>query len=99
MRESFEEVEREYGAKWWMFHRADLHDELRRLAQGPEAFATPPAFINLASEVTAVDAATGTLVLKGDKKVQKDAIIIADGFRVRSTIDSEEWQTNNVTAC
>ena len=86
-RESFEEVEDRYGHKWWMLHRADLHDELRRLAQDPQTFRSPPAIISLASDVTAIDAETGTITLKDGSQAQKDVVVVADGFRVN--IDSQ----------
>lgn len=85
-----------HGAEWYMFHRADLHNELRRLAELPstefgEGYG-PPAKIWLDSEVTSeTDIENGVICLKSGGKLKKDLIIAADGVHVcflpTSTLD------------
>lgn len=43
-------IEEKYGAPWFLCHRVDLHDELKRLATGPEGLGKP-AEVHLKSGV------------------------------------------------
>ena len=76
-----------YGAQWYMLHRADLHNELRRIAELPPmdfgGNYGPPVKIWLNSEVTSeTDIESGVICLKSGEKFKKDLILAADGVHV-----------------
>ena len=73
--EYFGGIEEEYGERWLLFHRADLHAGLKALVEGR----TPKPEISLGVEVTDIDVEKGTICLAGGVAVQKDLVIIADG--------------------
>ncbi len=80
--DSFDKDENKYGAKTWFFHRVDLHNALKDIAQNSQSSQGKPAVIRLASEVVEVECEEGTLTLADGKKVQKDLLVIADGAHV-----------------
>ena len=80
--DSFDKDEKKYGAKTWFFHRVDLHNALKTLAQTAQSSQARPAVIRLASEVVKVDCDKGSLTLINGTKVQKDLLVIADGAHV-----------------
>ena len=71
-----------YGHPWLLYHRADLHDEMKRMATQPRPHTSNIARINLLSEVSDINL-DGDIFLADGRKVQKDVIIVADGIRVR----------------
>ena len=73
-----------YGAPWLLFHRVDLHNELKRLATQPRPSTVAVAKINLASEIVDVDLA-GNITLADGTKMKKDLVVVADGIRVFET--------------
>lgn len=59
------------------FHRVDLHNGLRKLAE--DQYAVP---IRLGCEVCHVDCEAGALSLTDRTHVQKDLIVVANGDKV-----------------
>ncbi len=49
---SLEDVEARYGAPWFLAHRVDLHEELKRLATGDAGVGTP-ATVHMKCDVVA----------------------------------------------
>ena len=70
-----------YGDEQWYFHRVDLHNELRRIAEEPDG-KTRPAKITLSAEVADVDADTGIIEFVDGTERKKDLIVAADGVHV-----------------
>ena len=85
-----------YGAPWYLYHRIDLHTELKRLAAEPTD-SSRPAKINLSSEVVDVDCEKGTLTLANGSVHQKDLIVAADGVHVCPTVLALDF--NSYSAC
>lgn len=93
-----------YAAPWLLFHRVDLHNELKRMATEPRPSTQAVAKINLLSEVTDIDL-EGNIVLANGQRLQKDLVVVADGVRVRvlprldvllTTADSmSSWTSQN----
>ena len=77
-KESFAEVQEKFGYKFNAFHRVDLHNGLRELAEDQMSVA-----VNLASEVCQVDCDSGTMTFANGTQVQKDLVVAADGDKVR----------------
>ncbi|KIW94167.1 uncharacterized protein Z519_05483 [Cladophialophora bantiana CBS 173.52] len=73
--EFFTGVREQYGDRWLLFHRADLHAGLKELVEACE----PRPQINLGSPVVDVDVDSGVLKLATGEEVRKDLVIIADG--------------------
>lgn len=86
-----------YGAPWYLYHRVDLHTELKRLAT-ESTCGSQPAKINLASEVVDVDCEKGTLTLANSSVHQKDLIVVADGVHVNPTVLALDFDSNSVYA-
>ncbi len=70
---SFADVEKQYGNKWYFYHRVDMHKQLRDMAEANGAA------IRLGKQVNDVEIDTGVIELKDGSKVQKDLVIVADG--------------------
>ena len=64
-----------------MFHRVDLHNELKEMASKPRPSTSSVAKLHLLSEVKEVDL-DGTLTLGDGTRIQKDLIVVADGVHV-----------------
>ncbi|EXJ56296.1 uncharacterized protein A1O5_12563 [Cladophialophora psammophila CBS 110553] len=73
--EFFTGVQEQYGDRWLLFHRADLHAGLKDLVEACE----PRPQIHLGSPVVDVDVDSGVLKLATGEEVRKDLVIIADG--------------------
>ncbi|KAK5102707.1 hypothetical protein LTS08_003507 [Lithohypha guttulata] len=73
--EQFESIEELYGARWLMFHRADLHAGLTRLVRKQ----SERMHLRLGEAVEAIDPDKGTITLSNGEIVQKDLLIVADG--------------------
>lgn len=80
----FSDIPERYGNEWFFYHRADMHKQLRSMAEDPVHPGTP-AIIRLGSAVTDINVETGTLTLAFGQIVQKDLVIIADGQHDRLT--------------
>jgi len=74
-----------YGAPWFLFHRVDLHLQLKKLATEPRPNTKSVAKINLSSEVADIDL-EGAVSLTNGECVKKDLVVVADGVRVSGTI-------------
>lgn len=77
--DSFGGVREKHGHMFNAFHRVDLHNGLRELAEIQYSVA-----IRLGAEVCHVDCDAGTLKLTGGTLVEKDFIVVADGDKVNS---------------
>jgi salicylate hydroxylase len=73
----FDGVQGKYGYMFNAFHRVDLHNGLRKLAE--DHYAVP---IRLGCEVCQVDCEAGTLSLTDGTHVQNDLIVVANGDKV-----------------
>jgi len=83
-----------YGNKTYLFHRIDLHQGLREMAESPESEAVPgtPVKIRLGCAGAQVDVEEGTITLQDGTHLKKDFIIIADGVKVNyEWLLSEVW--------
>jgi hypothetical protein len=70
-----------FGAPWLLFHRVDLHNELKRLAAEPRPGRAAAVKIHLLTEVVDLDL-DGNLTLANGSQLRKDLIVVADGVRV-----------------
>ena len=70
-----------YGAPWHLFHRVDLHTELKRMTTEPRPSTAAVAKINLATEVTDIDL-EGNVMLADGSRLSKDLVVVADGVNV-----------------
>lgn len=70
-----------FGAPWFLFHRVDLHNELKRMATEPRPSTAAVAKIHLLAEVVDLGL-DGTLTLADGRKLTKDLVVVADGVRV-----------------
>ncbi|KAI0131931.1 putative salicylate hydroxylase [Xylariales sp. AK1849] len=67
-----------YGWPWFLIHRVDLHNELKRLAFGPDGSGIP-GVLRTSSRVTGVDCEFPTLTFVDGTIVTPDIVIGADG--------------------
>ena len=70
---TFADVEQQYGAKWYLYHRVDMHRQLREMAE------RVGAVIRLGCQVIDLDPEEGVLKFKDMSTKRKDLIIVADG--------------------
>ena len=91
-RNCFEEVRAKYGPLLRSFHRVDLRNGLRELAE--DRHAVP---IRLGCEVCHLDCEAGTLSLADGTQVQKDLIVVADGDKVSLLYTSGVSSTSSLT--
>jgi salicylate hydroxylase len=70
-----------YGAPWMLFHRVDLHNELKRMATKPRPSTTSVAQVHLLCEVVDIDL-DGHVTLANGQKLKKDLVVVADGVHV-----------------
>ena len=91
-RNHFEELRAKYGPVFRSFHRVDLHNGLRELAE--DRHAVP---IRLGCEVCHIDPEAGTLSLADGTQVQKDLIVVADGDKVSLPYTSSDSPTSFLT--
>ncbi|PYH95894.1 FAD binding domain protein [Aspergillus ellipticus CBS 707.79] len=74
----------EYGADWLFHHRADLRDELLRLATAPSeelGLKGRPANVVYGTRVVGGDVEEGRLRLDNGEEVKADLVVAADGIR------------------
>lgn len=79
-------VEQQYGAPYWHFHRADLHQVLLDACVNPDR-PGPVAAIHTSSAVTSIDTSdpTAPVAITADgRRFPADVIVAADG--IRSTV-------------
>ena len=79
--ETYEDSQKVYGAKAWIFHRVDLHKELVELATG-EAGTGYPATVKLGCNATNVDFEEGVVDFEDGTGVKNDLVVIANGVHV-----------------
>lgn len=68
-----------YGAPGYLFHRVDLHEGLKNLAQRSPSSGEGTAKMHLATAATAIDTEKGTITLASGETITKDLIVVADG--------------------
>lgn len=73
--EHFTNVKEQYGDRWLLFHRVDLHSGLKSLVEVQE----PQPKIHLGEAVQDIDVENGIIKLVSGSEVRKDLVIIADG--------------------
>lgn len=73
--ESFTDIEKTYGGRWLLFHRADLHAELKLLVRAQQS----QPKIHLGTPVTDVDVENGIIKFATGEETKKDLVIVADG--------------------
>lgn len=71
-------IAKEYGSRWLMFHRADLHNGLKSLVEKRENVT-----IKLGTAVSDVECDSGEVVLESGERTKNDLIVIADGAHSR----------------
>jgi salicylate hydroxylase len=83
---NFADVEKQFGNKWYFYHRVDAHRHLREMAEAQGAV------IRLGAQVMDVEVDTGVIELKDGSKVQKDLVVVADGQhdRINSKVTGKE---------
>ncbi|ERT00359.1 salicylate hydroxylase [Sporothrix schenckii 1099-18] len=81
-REVEEQIPIRCGAPWFLTHRVDLHEELKRLATEPESPQAPgrPAQVALRTKVVKYNTADTSITLDNGDVVQADVVIAADGI-------------------
>jgi len=79
------DTRKRYAAPWFIFHRVDLHSQLKKLATEPRPNTEAVAKINLSSEVADIDL-EGTITLANGECVKKDLVVVADGLRVSAVL-------------
>lgn len=83
--DSFQDVPQDYGSRFMYFHRVDLHNALRRMAEAVGQQPGVPVTIHTGKPVASVDCESGTITLEQGTAVKKDLVVIADGIRVSFT--------------
>lgn len=74
-----ENVAKGYGRPFYLAHRVDLHDALKRLATDIEGVGKPVA-LHLRSDVVAYDSNAPSITLSSGEVVKGDVVIAADGL-------------------
>jgi salicylate hydroxylase len=74
-----ERVAERYGQPFYLAHRVDLHDALRRMATETGGLGEPVT-IHLRSEVVAYDPEAPSITLSSGEVVKSDVVIAADGL-------------------
>ena len=70
-----------FGTEMYSYHRLDLHNALRDLTTSQNGKGPVPS-IKLGDEVVGIDCETGVVTLRSGEQVNKDLVVIADGFKV-----------------
>lgn len=71
--ESFRDCQEVFGAEWFSFHRVDVHEELRRLAE------EKGVKVVLRTEVVRLDCEEGTITTRDGISIKKDLIVVSSG--------------------
>ena len=86
------DFERKYGSKFYLYHRADLHNGLRHLAN------QCGVVLRLSAPVEAIEYESGMLRVRGGGCYQKDLVVVADGLHVSFTASRLwKWLTQSLT--
>ena len=80
VQDRLDQVRAKFGYDLNSFHRVDLHNELRRLAENVHS-----VHISLGSPVKRINCQIGTLILGNGTSIDKDLIVVADGIKVSSS--------------
>lgn len=75
----YPDVVQKYGARWLLFHRGDLHAELKRHATEKAGVFGRPARLRLQTRVVDLDT-DGTIHLDSGEKSPKDLVVVANGI-------------------
>ncbi|QIX01097.1 hypothetical protein AMS68_006614 [Peltaster fructicola] len=75
----YPDVVKSFGARWLLFHRGDLHAELKRQAVEQTTSKRHPARLQLRTHVDDVDL-DGTIRLANRSTIKKDLVVIANGI-------------------
>ncbi|KAL2840531.1 FAD/NAD(P)-binding domain-containing protein [Aspergillus pseudoustus] len=75
---TYPDFEKQYGGRWLLAHRVDLHNELRRLAKDPSGPGCPVEII-LRSAVVGYDPEKGSITLADGSVHIGDIVVAADG--------------------
>ena len=70
---TFADVEKQYGAKWYLYHRVDMHRQLREMAE------RMGAIMRLGCHVIDLDPEDGVINFKDTSTKRKDLVVVADG--------------------
>lgn len=95
--EEFPDTRELYGHRFCAFHRVDIHNELRALAESG-AYRGAVSF-RLGSEVLELDCEAGIMTLKDGTKIKKDLIVVADGIKVGTVAGKVSYLTMIVSIC
>ncbi|KAL1894036.1 hypothetical protein Sste5346_006178 [Sporothrix stenoceras] len=70
------------GAPWFLTHRVDLHEELKRLATEPEGPGAPgtPATVSLKAKIVHYNTEKPSITLDNGDIIKPDVVIAADGI-------------------
>ncbi|CAK7206932.1 hypothetical protein SEUCBS139899_009739 [Sporothrix eucalyptigena] len=70
------------GAPWFLAHRVDLHEELKRLATEPESPGAPghPADVSLRTKIIHYNTDEPSITLDNGEIIKPDVVIAADGI-------------------
>lgn len=72
-KESFRDCMEVFGAEWFSFHRVDMHEELRRLAEGEGVK------VVLGATVVRVNCEEGTITMRDGVSIRNDLIVVSSG--------------------
>lgn len=82
-RNSYGDLEGQYGFKYYLYHRVDLHSGLKALATS-QGYTSRAVNLRLHCEVLEIDCERGALTLADGTMSHKDLIVAADGVHVSS---------------
>ncbi|KAI1879597.1 hypothetical protein JX265_002551 [Neoarthrinium moseri] len=77
------DVHTKFGANMGFYHRVDLHNTLKAMAESQEGQPGKPVTIKLGLGVVDVECEAGTIILSDGSKIVKDLVVLADGIRSR----------------
>ncbi|KAH8673570.1 hypothetical protein BX600DRAFT_494978 [Xylariales sp. PMI_506] len=81
--EDLEDVPGQFGAEMRFYHRVDLHNTLKEMAESESSGFGLPVAIRLGECVADVDCDGGVIILQDGTLVAKDLVVIADGVKSR----------------
>ena len=70
---TFADVEQQYGVKWYLYHRVDMHRQLQEMAK------RMGAVIRLGCQVVDLDPDEGVITFKDMSTKREDLVVVADG--------------------
>ncbi|KAL6703985.1 hypothetical protein ACN47E_008923 [Coniothyrium glycines] len=81
---SLDYIVKDFGTPWYLFHRVDLHNELKRLAF--EEGEGIPAVLQLGSRVISADTENTRITLHDGTEIHADVILGADGVHSKTVV-------------